>query len=225
MVVVPRVGVRLDPPTYVWSLLTPGTHRFTVTLTHGARDTTSGTVGLELPEGWPPVRPQAFRLISEDEREAFTFDVSAPRGAERGTATIHAFARDSAGREYTGGVFTVAYPHIHSRTYVVPATAEVRLAPVALPKLARVGYVRGASDVVPEALQQAGLPVTLLEAAALERGDLTRFPVIVIGPRAYETDSALVENNARLLSYVRGGGVLVVRCRQVGGDEGSVDWE
>ncbi len=214
VVVVPRVGVRLDPHTYVWSLLTPGTHRFTVTLTHGARDTTTGTVGLELPEGWPPVRPQAFRLVGEDEREAFTFDVSAPKGAERGTAPIHAFARDSAGREYTGGVFTVAYPHIHSRTYVAPATAEVRLAPVALPKLARVGYVRGASDVVPEALQQAGLPVTLLEAAALERGDLTRFPVIVIGPRAYETDSALVENNARLLSYVRGGGVLVVQYQQ-----------
>ena len=64
VVVVPRVGVRLDPPTYVWSLLTPGTRRFTVTLTHGARDTTAGTVGLELPAGWPPVRPQAFRLIA-----------------------------------------------------------------------------------------------------------------------------------------------------------------
>jgi LmbE family N-acetylglucosaminyl deacetylase len=214
VIVVPRVGVRLDPPTYVWSLLTPGTHRFTVTLTHGARDTTTGTVGLELPEDWPPVRPQAFRLVGEDEREAFTFDLSAPRGAERGSATLRATATDSAGREYTGEVFTVTYPHIHSRSYVVPATAELRLAPVALPKLARLGYVRGASDVVPEALQQAGLPVTLLDAAALERDDLSRFPVIVIGPRAYETDSALVENNARLLSYVRGGGVLVVQYQQ-----------
>ena len=214
VIVVPRVGVRLDPPTYVWSLLTTGTHRFTVTLTHGARDTTTGTVGLELPEGWPPVRPQAFRLVGEDEREAFTFDVRAPRGSERGSATIRAIAKDSAGREYTGGLFTVTYPHIRSRSYVVPATADVRLAPVALPKLARVGYVRGASDVVPEALQQAGLPVTLLDAAALERENLTGFPVIVIGPRAYETDSALVENNARLLSYVRGGGVLVVQYQQ-----------
>jgi LmbE family N-acetylglucosaminyl deacetylase len=214
VIVVPRVDVRLDPATYVWSLLTPGAHRFTVTLTHGARDTTIGTVGLELPEGWPPVRPQAFRLVDEDQREAFTFDVSAPRGSERGSATIRAIARDSAGREYTGGIRTVTYPHIRSRAYVVPATAEVRLAPVALPRLARVGYVRGASDVVPEALQQAGLPVTLLGAAALEREDLSRFPVIVIGPRAYETDSALVENNARLLSYVRGGGVLVVQYQQ-----------
>jgi LmbE family N-acetylglucosaminyl deacetylase len=214
VIVVPRVGVRLEPLTYVWSLLAPGPRRFTVTLTHGARDTTTGTVGLELPEGWPPVRPQTFRLTGEDERESFTFDVSAPRGAERGSATIRAFARDTAGREYAGGVVTVTYPHIRSRSYVVPATAEVRLAPVALPKLARVGYVRGASDLVPEALQQAGLPVTLLDAAALERQDLAAFPVIVVGPRAYETDSALVENNARLLSYVRGGGVLVVQYQQ-----------
>jgi LmbE family N-acetylglucosaminyl deacetylase len=214
VMVVPRVDVRLDPPTYVWSLLAPSAHRFTVTLTHGARDTTTGTVGLEVPEGWPPVRPQAFRLVGEDERRTFTFDVSAPRGSVRGSAAIRAFARDNAGREYTGGVFTVTYPHIRPRSYLVAATSEVRLAPVALPRLARVGYVRGAADLVPEALQQAGLPVTLLGAGALEREDLSTFPVIVVGPRAYETDSALVENNARLLSYVRGGGVLIVQYQQ-----------
>ena len=214
LTVVPRVDVKLDPSTYVWSLLTPGSHRFTVTLTHGARDTTAGTVELVVPKGWPAVRPQPFRLAGEDERESFTFDARAPRGSARGSATIRAVARDSAGREYESGVFTVSYPHIRPRSYVVPATAEVQLAPVALPQLARIGYVRGASDLVPEALERADLPVTLLDARALERDDLSRFPVIVIGPRAYETDSALVENNARLLSYVRGGGVLVVQYQQ-----------
>ncbi|HEY7614594.1 MAG TPA: PIG-L family deacetylase [Gemmatimonadales bacterium] len=214
VVVVPRVDVRLEPATYVWSLLSPGPRRFTVTLTHGARDTTTGTVGLQLPEGWPAVRPQAFRLVREDERETFTFEVHAPRGSDRGSATIRAFAKDAGGREYSGGVFTVSYPHIHPRSYVVPATSEVQLAPVALPTLARIGYVRGAADLVPEALQQAGLPVTLLDATALERSDLSSFPVVVIGPRAYETDSALIENNARMLSYVRGGGVLVVQYQQ-----------
>jgi len=214
LTVVPRIDVKLDPATYVWSLLTPGSHRFTVTLTHGARDTTAGTVALVLPKGWPAVRPQPFRLAREDERETFSFDVRAPRASGRGSATIRAVARDSAGREYDAGVFTVDYPHIRSRTYVVPAVAEVHLAPVALPRLSRIGYVRGASDLVPEALQRAGLPVTLLDARALERDDLGRFPVIVIGSRAYETDSALVENNARVLAYVRGGGVLIVQYQQ-----------
>jgi len=212
--VVPRIDVKLDPATDVWSLLTPESHRFTVTLTHGARDTTAGSVALVLPKGWPAVRSQPFRLVGEDEREAFSFDVRAPRASGRGSATIRAVARDSAGREYESGVFTVSYPHIRPRSYVVPAVAEVHLAPVALPRLSRIGYVRGASDLVPEALQRAGLPVTLLDARALERDDLSRFPVIVIGPRAYETDSGLVENNARVLAYVRGGGVLIVQYQQ-----------
>ena len=49
--VAPRIDVKLDPATEVWptNSLTP--HRFTVTLTHGARDTTSGTVVLQLPAG------------------------------------------------------------------------------------------------------------------------------------------------------------------------------
>jgi hypothetical protein len=212
--VVPRIDVKLDPATYVWSLLTPGSHRFTVTLTHGARDTTTGSVALVLPKGWPAVRSQPFRLAVEDERETFAFDVRAPRASGRGSATIRAVARDSAGREYESGVFTVSYPHIRPRSYVVPAVAEVQLAPVALPRLSSIGYVRGASDLVPEALQRAGLPVTLLDARALEQEDLSRFPVIVIGPRAYETDSGLVENNARVLAYVRGGGVLIVQYQQ-----------
>jgi LmbE family N-acetylglucosaminyl deacetylase len=212
--VVPRIDVKLDPATFVWSLLTPGSHRFTVTLTHGARDTTAGTVALVLPKGWPAVRPQPFRLVGEDEREAFSFDVRAPRASGRSRATIRAVTRDTAGKEYDSGVFTVSYPHIRPRSYVGPAAAEVHLAPVALPRLSRIGYVRGASDLVPEALERAGLAVTLLDARALERDDLSRFPVLVIGPRAYETDSALVENNARVLAYVRGGGVLLVQYQQ-----------
>ena len=212
--VVPRLDVKLDPATYVWSLVAPGSRRFTVTLTHRARDTTSGTVYLLVPDGWPAVRPQRFRLMGEDEHETYTFDVRPPRGSGRGSATIRAVARDSSGREYGAGVVTVSYPHIRPRSYVVPARAQIHLAPVALPKLARIGYVRGASDLVPEALELAGLPVTVLGAHALEREDLSRFPAIVIGPRAYETDSALVDNNARMLAYVRGGGTLIVQYQQ-----------
>ena len=58
-------------------------HRFTVTLTHGARDTTAGTVRLQLPRGWPAVAPQPFRFTREDERETFVFDVRAARRGSR----------------------------------------------------------------------------------------------------------------------------------------------
>ncbi len=97
LTIVPRVDVKLDPATDIWSLITPASHQFTVTLTHGARDTTTGTIGLVVPDGWPEVRPQTFRLIGEDERETYTFEVRPParqRARQR---------RDSRGRARYGG--------------------------------------------------------------------------------------------------------------------------
>jgi LmbE family N-acetylglucosaminyl deacetylase len=211
--VVPRVDVKLDPSSGLWSLLVPGTHRFTVTLTHGARDTTEGRVRLQLPSGWPAVPSKPFRLAVEDERESFVFDVRLPKGAAAGAYTIGAEARGGSDA-WSTGLYTVDYPHIRPRSYAREALAEVHLADLALPRLTAVGYIRGAADQVPEALQRAGLPVTLIDHRTLEGGDLDRFDVIVVGPRAYETDSALVENNGRLLEYVRGGGVAIVQYQQ-----------
>jgi hypothetical protein len=87
-------------------------------------------------------------------------------------------------------------------------------APITLPAVTHVGYIRGASDRVPEALLEVGLPLEMLDGDALERGDLKRFDVVVVGSRAYETDPALLENNARLLDYVRAGGRVVVQYQQ-----------
>ncbi len=214
LTVVPRLDVKLEPSMDLWSTLTPETHRLTVTLTHGAKDTTVGTVGLTLPEGWPRVAGQTFRLEREDQRERFVFEVRPPAGSVKLDAEIRAIARDSLGRTYDVADYTVAYPHIRPRSYISPATATVRLAPVALPRLSRVGYVRGAADQVPEALREIGLPVVLLDREALEHADLRRYDAIVVGPRAYETDSSLVENNDRLLSYLRDGGLLIVQYQQ-----------
>jgi hypothetical protein len=77
-----------------------------------------------------------------------------------------------------------------------------------------VGYVRGAADRVPEALASVGLPVVLLSEETLERGNLDQFTAIIVGPRAYETDSALVENNVRLLNFARRGGLVIVQYQQ-----------
>ena len=46
--------------------------------------------------------------------------------------------------------------------------------------------------------------------------DLGRFDAIVVGPRAYEVDSALVRHSARLVEFARGGGLVLV------GNGGSV---
>lgn len=212
--VVPRVDVKIDPATDVWSTATPGAHRFTVTLTHGARDTTEGSVTVQVPRGWPRVPARHFRLTRENEREALKFEVTPPAVMPPQSVTLRATATDAAGRRYEQGVVTVDYPHIRPRSYVQPAIAVVRAAALRLPPLRRVGYIRGASDRVPEALTSVGVPVAMLDADALERGDLARYDAIVVGPRAYETDSALIENNGRLLAYARAGGLVIVQYQQ-----------
>jgi hypothetical protein len=214
VIVVPRVDVKIEPATELWATSSAGPQRFTVTLVHGARDSTSGTVGVRLPRGWPPVAPQRFSFSQPDERATFDFLVKPPAARKPGSVEMGAFARDSEDRIYDVGLFTVDYPHIRPRAYIKAATAVVRLAPLALPRLTRVGYVRGAADQVPEALSSVGVPVVLLSPETLGRGNLSRFDAIVVGPRAYETDSSLIANNRRLLAYVRAGGLLIVQYQQ-----------
>jgi hypothetical protein len=157
---------------------------------------------------------QQFRFSEQDERETFDFKVRAPAKLTPGSAEIRAVARDSAGAVYGTGVYTVDYPHIRPRSYIRPAIATLRIAPLALPRLTRVGYIRGAADRAPEALSDVGVPVTLLSSRALERGNLDQYDAIIVGPRAYETDPALVENNRRLLDYARRGGLVIVQYQQ-----------
>lgn len=211
--VVPRVAVRLLPDTLLWPEGAHAPRPFTVTLVHGAQDATSGVVRLVLPSGWPAAAEQRFSFSREGESRTFEFAVRPPAQLAPGRIDIRAEAV-AGGRTYRSGVFAVDYPHIRPRTTVRPAVSAVQIAPLAVPRLARIGYVRGAADRVPEALQAVGLPVTLLDAHALERGDLGQYDAIVVGSRAYETEPALVRHNGRLLDYARAGGLVIVQYQQ-----------
>lgn len=214
IVVAPRVDVKLEPETGVWPIDSAVTRPFQVSLVHRGRDTTAGEVRLDLPAGWPPIPPQRFEFTREDEPEVLTFIVRQPATLQPGTFEIRAVAEDRQGRPYDVGVFSVDYPHIHPRFYTRRAVATIHAAMLARPQLARVGYVRGAADRVPEALQRVGVPIVLLDADALQDADLSAYDAIVVGPRAYETEPALVANNARLLAYARNGGLVVVQYQQ-----------
>lgn len=211
--VVPRIGVVLDQEAVVWGT-GGGTRAVGLTLQHGARDTTRGRVELELPAGWPASPPHPFVLDREDQRTRISVPVTIPTGAAAGRYGIRAVAITEAGDRYGAGYQIVDYPHIAPRLLPRPATLAVAVAPVALPEVGVVGYVRGAADRVPEALREAGVPVEVLDRAALQAGDLTRFQVIVIGSRAYEVDTVLVEQHPRLMDWVRAGGRLVVQYQQ-----------
>lgn len=214
IVVVPRLDVRLEPGSELWALGGTALHSVTVTVTHGARDTTAATIELVLPPGWSAPPAQRHRFTKEDERRAFQFSLRVPAGMRAGSFELSAVVTDSRGRHFDVGLREMDQPHVRSRTWAVRSAATIHLADLVLPKLRRVAYLRGAADHVPEALLGIGLPVEVITGADLGRVKLAGFDAIVIGPRAWETDPDLPGANERLLAFARQGGLVLVQYQQ-----------
>ena len=203
------VDVAIAPDELLWPI--DGGSReprhFTVTVTNRARGPASVRTAVTPPAGWPPVPPESLAFTREDETKSVLVTVAPPTAD-----TIKPGAYDL--RAGSGWLEIIDYPHIRPRALTRPSVAQIRAARVALPGLSHVGYVRGAADRVPEALLAIGVPVELIGADSLARGDLSRYDAIVIGSRAYETEPALVANNGRLLDYGRNGGLVIVQYQQ-----------
>jgi hypothetical protein len=166
------------------------------------------------PPGWTGLPSDSLSFEREDESKSLSLTVAPPVAVRPGVYELKAAALGSGRQRSDAALVLIDYPHIRPRAVVHASTAELRAARISLPALTRVGYVRGASDRVPEALQAVGVPIELLGPDTLARGDLSRYDAIVIGSRAYETEPALVANNGRLLDYVRAGGLLIVQYQQ-----------
>ncbi len=210
--------VTLGPELVFWPLegRGSGARALSATVTNRTRRGTSARFDVAAPPGWSSLRDTTLRL----ERDG-TVSLRIPvtplhAGSPPSNTEVSAVAVDSAGQRCGQAVSLISYPHIRPRPVVHPAVARLRLAHLVLPAVARVGYVRGAADRVPEALKTAGLPVELLDADTLRHGSLSRYDAIVIGSRAYETDAALVAANPRILAYARAGGLVIVQYQQLG---------
>ncbi|HEX2254013.1 MAG TPA: NEW3 domain-containing protein, partial [Thermoanaerobaculia bacterium] len=217
--VVPPVTVALTPDLLVWPTDRQAPRRLTVALASHARQPLAGRLEVAVPPGWPAVAPVPFELAPGGTAER-ALEVAAPAGLAPGEHRVEVAAVVGTAR-YAADFPQVAGPHIRTTPYPEPAQARVAALDLALPPLSRVGYVRGASDRVPEALLEVGVPLVLLAAEDLASGDLDRFDAVVVGSRAYETDPALAEANERLLDYARRGGLLIVQYQQYAFVEGG----
>ena len=231
--VVPALAVRTSPDIAVVPASAPAAsaagraRTVEVTVTNQQKGAATGTIALTVPAGWqvtPATIPVAFSR--EDEQATVKFSVApSTRGARSGqapstragqaatleTGTFAVTATASAnGASSDMGYQVVEYPHIHRRLVPERAVTDVKVIDVRIAPGLKVGYIMGVGDRVPEAIEQLGAAVTLLDADALASGDLARYDVIMIGVRAYERRADLRANNLRLLAYVEQGGTVLV---------------
>jgi LmbE family N-acetylglucosaminyl deacetylase len=218
--VVPPLEVTVTPERLLWPRESARERTLRVTLRKHTAGELAGELTVAAPAGWPAIAPIPFRLEAERDSRALEVRITrgdAGRAQDDAIETLGVAAVLAGGARMTGAVPLVEYSHIRAVPSPRPARIEVRSLDLELPAVEAVGYVRGASDRVPESLLEVGLPLRLLTGEQiLDLGEegLARFDAIVLGSRAYEVDPRLAEGHQRLLDYVRDGGLLVVQYQQ-----------
>jgi LmbE family N-acetylglucosaminyl deacetylase len=189
-------------------LFRPGAARLVVVEVTGARAGAAGTVHLDTPAGWT-VAPDShrFRLGTPGEHALFTFTVTAPPRPM--TAAVGASVEID-GRRFARQRVEVRYDHLPLQLLQPPARAKVLALDLAT-RGHRVGYLPGAGDEVPAALEQMGYAVTSLNGADLTPERLRGLDAVVIGVRAFNVRTDLAQRLATLFAYVEAGGTVVAQ--------------
>ena len=207
--IVPPVAVSFAEKTMIFPDARP--RAVSVRLQNNAGEA-AGRVKLDVPEGWT-VKPVSveFVLKRHGQQRTVNFSITPPAADSTGEVISSA---ELEGKAISSGVRVIEYPHVPIK--VVYPKARIRVARAEVKLLAKkIGYVMGAGDNVPAALEQLGASVTLLSPDELAAVDLKTFDAIVTGVRASNTRPDLLAAREKLLAYMGQGGTLVVQYNTV----------
>ena len=171
-------------------------------------DNFSGKLELDVPKGWS-YSPKSFdvALSFKNEEKVFEFMLTPPKGESVGT--IKPFL--VAGQEkYNREKVVIDYDHIPLQNLFQVSESKVVKLDVKKTN-AKIGYVMGAGDEVPDALREIGYQVTLLDKDDIFADRLAGFDAILIGVRAFNTLDWLSFKNTELFQFVENGGNLIVQ--------------
>ena len=158
----------------------------------------------------------SLNSIPETSKEKYWTGTFSSQSKETNT-TEEIKLRTSDGK-YDGYTKTIAYDHIPTITYFPKAkTNLVKLDVKIIGK--KIGYIIGAGDKVPQALEAMGYEVKTLSEADITDDNLKQFDAIITGIRAYNIYEYLSNKNDVLMRYVQNGGNLIVqylKSNQVG---------
>jgi hypothetical protein len=116
----------------------------------------------------------------------------------------------TAPNQFSGDLHEIKYDHIPYINYFTSATVTNRKLDLKTYNK-KIGYIVGAGDKVPDALEQMGYEVTLLTDKELTRNNLSQFDAIITGIRAYNTNEWMNKHYNKLMKYVHEGGNLIVQ--------------
>lgn len=205
LIIAPAVTANIVNKDYIFNTKQPQT----VQIKLRAFTKATGSISLKPMAGWNITPANAsFSNKNTDDEWVADFTIAATDATPR-TSVLQAVVNVN-GKIYEKGFQQLRYEHIPTIT-LFPA-AQAKLVNINLKTAGKhIGYIMGAGDLVPEALQQVGYEVHLLTEAEIMNDDLSKYDAIVTGVRAYNVDNRLVYEQPKLMAYVKSGGNLVVQ--------------
>ncbi len=212
---VPELEVSVEPELVVWPVGRRHAETLEIEIVSNLERPVRARLEVEVPAGWRPIEPMEVEIEPSQRRRVIEVELenAAESTVTPGRFKVGVTAHGSNGA-FDQAMRVIDYEHVRSAAMSRRATVEVSAGDIRLPRLRRLGYVRGASDRMPQSLIRIGLPLELLSADDLAAEDLASFDAIVVGSRAYEVDPALHRTNSLLLDYARAGGLLIVQYQQ-----------
>jgi LmbE family N-acetylglucosaminyl deacetylase len=168
----------------------------------------AGKVRLKLPAGWSAAPSEQAFSFAQAGQAAFAFTLTPQAFSTVPVARVEAIAEFN-GRAYSEGYQFIAHPEHEPRALYRPAAMEIRAVTADIAPDLHIGYVMGVGDEVPQALEQLGVKVTMLDAQALASGELNGYDAILVGIRATAVRADLKTHYQRLLAYAENGGHLI----------------
>lgn len=204
--VTPPVTVTLDQPVYVAF----GQRQMQLNLRVRAHTAdVRGMVMLRLDTGWQISGDSlAFDFAAPNAEQQFSIMLSPP--VEPTEAMLTASVLTEAGEMPAHALTTIAYPHIPLQT-IFPKT-EARLVKLQISTMGQqVGYLPGAGDAIPDALEAVGYEVIMLDKSYQSADRLAELDAIVVGVRALNAHEDISNWIPVLMEYASEGGHVVMQ--------------
>jgi LmbE family N-acetylglucosaminyl deacetylase len=149
--------------------------------------------------------------LKKGTRRLYSGKLNIPASSTATTLDFHYF--EVPGKVAARQLHSIRYDHIPYISYFTDAVNHYRAIDVKTVGK-RIGYIVGAGDKVPEALEQMGYEVTLLTEKEMARNNLQQYDAILSGVRAFNTDEWLNKYYDKLMQYVEQGGNYIVQYSQ-----------
>ncbi|HWK59141.1 MAG TPA: PIG-L family deacetylase [Parapedobacter sp.] len=208
LVIAPRITANIGQKALVFNGMAP--KAIEVRFTSHTQDAVSAVARLQLPSGWRAEPSEIPLSFSTKSAETVSLVTVYPAENPSLTDSLGIMMEYPAETEAAYAIQSISYEHIPKISWF-PA-AKARLSKVETGVSAKhIGYLPGAGDLIPAALREIGLQVTVLNEQDVLSGDLSPYDAIVTGVRLYNVNQRMRYMQPRLMQYVKAGGTLVVQ--------------